>query len=510
MPEPIARPEPAASPPGGRALKAPLLSWLGLSLLVTAPYVLAELRPPPGREFLGAFYYPDDFCQYLSFAEQASRGRFLFVNKFDARPQTGALVNLEWWLAGAMSIPLGGRLTLAWHALRVLSVLGLVFAFWRALAMGGLRGKALVWGLLLVVTGGGMGWLRLLLGQSGGQVPDIVAGIYPWHQMLFNTHFVFGAALLWWSLLLFLDHRRRGGHGLAWTACACALGLSRPYDLAAFGVMAATDVLAHPRASRGGTLCDLLSLARLAPVLAYYLWLFRGSSFGGWGAQSAELPFRALEVLWAVLPAALLVALGLRSGTAGPAELPLARLCAVWGVVLVALVTLSPAPIVKQLATSLGASVLLWAALRCPPGVLPIAALVLSPTSLFLLWRAFHPAPQAFVHEDYAAAADALRASCRPGDVAIAPTDLSLLLAARTPCSVALGHRLLTPRLSAEVADGNRFYAAETSPQWRLDYLARKDASIVLLPAGQGAWLGSSTRYRQMLRLPILEVWQRD
>lgn len=489
---------------------APFVVWLALALIAAVPYLMAELRPPPGSRFLGAFYYPDDFCQYLSFSEQASRGSFLFLNKFDPRPHPAVLVNLEWWLVGILGSLLGGRLALASRLLGLAASLALVLAFWRALGRGGLQRGGRAWGLVLVVTGGGLGWLRLALGQSGFYVPDIVGGMYPWHQMLFNTHFVVGSALLWWTLLLFLEWRRRGGSGLAWTLCGWALGLSRPYDLPVFVVVASADLVLHRGPpSRRSVASDMLALARLAPVFLYYLWLMGATSFGGWGAQAGELPLHRLEVLWAILPAAGLILAGWTKPP-GTADLPLRRLAGVWVVVLLAIILLwSATPLVKSLGTSLGASALLCAALCCAPRRLPIAVVALCPTSVLLLWRAFHPAPHAFVPEDYVAAAEALSSACRSPDVVIAPSTLSLLLAARTPCHVALGHRLLTPDYRAEVAEGRRLYAEQTAPAWRLEYLLRRDAEFILLPAGREAWLGADPPYRTILRRPSLEAWQR-
>jgi hypothetical protein len=71
-----------------------------VALLLAAPWVRARRSPPPGRAFSGAFLYQDDHRQYLSFVEQAARGEWLFVNKFDPQPQRPFLFNAGWWAAG--------------------------------------------------------------------------------------------------------------------------------------------------------------------------------------------------------------------------------------------------------------------------------------------------------------------------------------------------------------------------------------------------------------------------
>ena len=503
-----AEPSPAEAPPARDAI--PYLVWLGLTVLVSAPLLSAWWNPPLGHSFLGTLFYPDDFGQYLSFAEQAGRGAFAFINKFDPRPQTPSLVNLEWWLTGVLAIPLGGRLALAWHVLRLSAALALVLAFWRALGQQGPEQRR-TWGLLLVLSGGGLGWLRIAQGAPPFRVPDVLTGLYPAQQVLSNTHFVVGAALLWWTVLLFVDYRCHEGRGVAWTACAYALALSRPYELAAFLVMAVADILLHPRPGAGplaGRVRALLPLARLAPIGAYYGWLVTAGSFAGWGTQTGDLPIERLDLLWAVLPALLLVLASLHAPNPRTEKaVPLERLCAIWALGFLTAVMLWPAAPMRQLSTSLGASLLLLVAARLPPRWLPAAVLALCPTSAVLLWRAFHPPPAIFVRDDYAAAVETLRTGCQPRDVAIAPADLSLLIAMRTACNVVLGHRLLVS--PSEVAEAQRFYLGPADPQWRLDYLRRKDAAFVFLPAGRGPWLDREPPYKPVMATPIFELWRR-
>jgi hypothetical protein len=113
------------------------------------------------------------------------------------------------------------------------------------------------------------------------------------------------------------------------------------------------------------------------------------------------------------------------------------------------------------------------------------------------------------VARDSLAVTTVLQTACAPGQVAIAPTDLSLAVAALTPCHVALGHRLLTPRFQESVAEGNRFYDTGTPLEWRLVYLDRTRAEFVALPAGHSDWLGPSPPFERILERPSLELWQR-
>ena len=57
-----------------------LVFLLVLAITLT-PYVVATVHPPAGSAFVGAFYYGDDFYNYLSYAQQAEDGAFLFQNR---------------------------------------------------------------------------------------------------------------------------------------------------------------------------------------------------------------------------------------------------------------------------------------------------------------------------------------------------------------------------------------------------------------------------------------------
>jgi hypothetical protein len=152
--------------------------------------------------------------------------------------------------------------------------------------------------------------------------------------------------------------------------------------------------------------------------------------------------------------------------------------------------------------------VALLAALVTPARVLPTAALLLSPTSAFLLWRVFHPYPDWYMPRDYARAVAVLHDACADGDVALAPSDLSLMIAGLTPCRVALGHRGLTPAWPAAVAAGTRFYDRATPAPWRTAYVDSIGADFILLPAGGGPMLGGDPRFTAREGLPLLEIWQ--
>ena len=84
------------------------------------------------------------------------------------------------------------------------------------------------------------------------------------------------------------------------------------------------------------------------------------------------------------------------------------------------------------------------------------------------------------------------------------------MIAGLTPCSVAFGHRTLTPRFQERLREGDRFYhdPAVTAP-WRRAYLDAVGARFVALPRGGGPMLGPEPPFRPILANAGLEVWER-
>jgi hypothetical protein len=476
-----------------------------VAILLATPWLRARRNPPPGRAFSGAFLYQDDHRQYLSFVEQAARGEWLFVNKFDPQPQRPFLLNLGWWAAGRAAALSRSSLDVAWFAWGLAASALLVLGVRRLLGQNGLTGAARDWGTLLVLLGGGLGWARLAGGAAWAQVADLTFGFYPWLQMLAGAHGTLGTALLVWALALHVEWRRSGAARWRWVLVASALGLCRPFDFAAFVLVAAAASL--PAHLRGRRDTSWMHLAWLAPVLFYDGLAFAlHPSFASWSGSQNAVPLPGVAALsWALGPAFVLAAVALARGTIEPA---LRATVGAWIVVATAFL-FSGLSFASQFASSLGTALLLAVALGAGGRWLPALALALSPTSLVLYWRLLHPAPEWFPPRDYLAAAQELAADCRPGDVLFAPSEPSLFVAALTPCHTAFGHRVLTPRFGQRAAESEVFYAEGTTAPWRGRYLAGLGARYVMIPAGRGQWL-DATGFVPRWRFAAFEVWERS
>src|SRR5262249_40345967 len=153
---------------------------LVLAITVT-PFAVAALDPPPGQAFIGTFHYGDDYYNYLSYAQQAEDGAFLFQNKVLLQEHPGALINLEWWLVGRLSRLLGGgRLLLSYRLFAAVAALGFLLVADRWLRRLGLGQAHRRPALLLLATGGGLGGVLFpFTSRDFKNCLDLYGGLFP-------------------------------------------------------------------------------------------------------------------------------------------------------------------------------------------------------------------------------------------------------------------------------------------------------------------------------------------
>jgi len=500
-----------------RIVRLALVGGLGWAALGLWPYAQGALLPPAGRRSSGFFFYQNDQYLYLSFAEQAMRGAFVFENKFDLRPHEPFLINLGWWLVGRLGAVFGGTVV-GMHVLGAAATVLLAYAVSALLHRGGCSRPG--WGLALYATGGGLGVLRLVQGAPFDSVVDLTTGIFPTAVKLLGVaHNVLGSALWLLSLLWHVEWRAGQRRRSWWLLSAAALGLVRPYDLALLALSAGGLLLRD--LVRGLPLRAVVARGAewlwLTPVFLYlFLAFVAHPSFSLFsGAQHGIVLPSASAFAAALLPAAALAGWGLlrpaasSEGSPAPSlvgrELRAALLFVVGGV---GLVLLLPIPFAFEFVGALGAALLLLVALGVPPGWLPAAALGLCPTTLVLLWRLLNPQPEWFPPRDLMEVNAFLRRECRPGQRVVAPESLAVLVAGTGPCRAVLGHRVLTPEVERRVDEAERFYSTQTSPLWRRTYLRQVGADWVVVAPGRRAALGLEASAAPAFSTRGLEVWR--
>ncbi len=472
------------------------------SLLVLAttlaPYALAVLRPPAGMAFIGTFFYGDDFLNYLSYAQQAEDGAFLFQNRVLLDEHPPALVNLEWWLVGRLSRLLGGRPLVSYRLFAVLAALGFLLATDSWLRRLGVSGTHRLPALVLVATGGGLGGILFTFtNRELEHCLDIYAGLFPFLGLLTNPHFTAGTALLLLALRLFETAETARTRVVA-VATATALALVRPYDLVVLVAAHTGSVLVRERPR--SWIVALLPLGGLLPVVAYLYWLFyRNPAFAFYARTPYVFPPLA-DFAWALAPATLLAIPGVLRSV--PDETHRARVPLVaWALFGLFLVLLRPVHFSLQFLVGLGTPLLALVALGVaarPPRVTLLLAGLLSTSSIALLFYVSRPSPDWFVPREEMGVVRALRATCRGGDVVFAPPSIGLLAYGLSPCRAFVSHGI-DPRYDEKLDELRRF--AELAPEGRAALLDGYRITHLVLPGDAGpqpvAWLGSDSAFRR-------------
>jgi hypothetical protein len=481
---------------GERARSAGLV-FLLLAAVSGALLLHAALFPPRGTVFVGTFYYVDDFYNYLSYVEQAERGELVFRNKLVDPSLPPSLVNLEWLAVGWLSALLGGRPLLAYRLFGLAALAALVLGVDRWLARSGLPASRRLAGLLLVFTGAGPGGALLAAGWlPGARAIDVRTGAFPFVEAIANPHFVAGTALLVAALGAFASGRAWLGAGLG-----TVLGLVRPYDAALLaGIEGLSAVLAAPAREWPRRLAPV---ATLGLVLGYNAWLLLGSR----NARSIVAPYAAAapsraDVALALGPAALLALAALRAGGGDGAGHRL-RL-ALWASLALLIVLLRPVSFSLQFIVGVGVPLLSLAALglaRLPRGVLEASVPLMATTAAAVVWLCTLPSPGRHVQAQRYRVALALRETCRPGEVVVAPEDVGLYGGGLSPCWPYVSHAA-APDYQARAAVVGRLYG-EASPEERAALLEEAGAALVVLPPRlPPGWLGPATPFRPLPSAP--------
>jgi hypothetical protein len=481
-------------PPGSPARRdARAATWIAIVLcaIAAAPYLHAALDPPPGRAFAGTFHWIDDFSNYVSYAQQAETGRFVFEDKLAPRPQPAALVNLEWWVVGRLSALLRGRPFLAYRVFAVGATVALVFAVFAWLRGLGVPETHRPAATVLVCTAGGLGGLLFeLTDRTVLRGPDLAIGFLPFLAVLAQPHWTASLALLLWALWWAWRARRPAEHAAA-LALGTALALVRPYDVALLLAVRVVAVTAGARPAQWPK--RLLPLAGLLPVIAYLAWVFR-RGFGAFSSDAyAAIVLSPADVLWALGPPALglLAGLRLRKAARRAAALHLGA----WTAIGLVMVLVRPVSFSLQLGVGLGAPVLLLSATalaRFRPAVTMLAALALSTSAAVAYRIVWRPDANWFPPAEQRGAALALRDPCRDGGLALAPARIGLDVIAFTSCRSYVSHPA-APGFAARLRETHWFYGA-ADPGARRTWLDSTCVTHLVLPGDAGdaaeGWVG--------------------
>ncbi len=482
-------------------LRPVILAWALLSVLTSAPYLAAALDPPPGRTFVGFFFYPGDMLLTASYVKQAEDGAFLFKNKLYLGEQRASYVNLAWWSVGTISRLVGRNPALAYRLFGLVISFLFLAAVDRWLRRAALPDSHRLPALVLIMTAAGIGGVRFsLLHAPRAACLDFIAGLFPIWELLYDPLLVTGTTLLLWSLEAFTDARDRRG-ALRAGLVVTLLGLVRPYDLAVVAGIRVVSVLATspPR----DWLRRLAPLLGLVPVFLYNVIVLLLNPAFSCFSSAVFRPPAPEPLVWAFAPALWLAASAFwLRGRARPATEVWSNLVA-WIAVGAMVIAAPPANYSIQFLAGMGLACLALAALglqRWKPVVTWAIAALMSTTALacvnFMLKR---PAPW-FVAQERWEAALALRDSCRSGGRLWAPSDIGQLAGALTGCSPVISHFSMSD-YPAKKKLVEAFYQRLDPPE-RSALLDRFHITHLMLPGDAGpqptASLGPDTPFRRV------------
>jgi hypothetical protein len=178
-------------------------------LLISVPYWIGYTSAGTGWRFTGFIFGVEDGNSYIAKMLSGASGNWLFRTPYTAAEQNGFLAFLPYLLLGKLTSSPGQheQLVVLFHMFRGVGGLLLVLATYDFIALfieqPGWRKAALV----VVVLGGGIGWLFFLLfGQGGNRLP---LEFYSPETFGFLTlygipHLAVARALLLWGFLLYL------------------------------------------------------------------------------------------------------------------------------------------------------------------------------------------------------------------------------------------------------------------------------------------------------------------
>jgi len=215
------------------------LVWLAVSVLTTIPYLVANLRTPPGHIFTGVLTAYDDTFTYFAWIRQSADGHLLLRDLFTSEPQPGEFFLPLWNIIGFASRLTGASVVVMFHIARLAAGLVLLIAA-RAVAETVMKSRTRVrYTLWLYAMSGGLGWLVYslrnrndLLGAASAtgsvdlNMPEAIA----FRSVFAQVHFAIGAALLCYSIKLFFT----------------ALAESKPSRAFVAGLLGSLLALVHP------------------------------------------------------------------------------------------------------------------------------------------------------------------------------------------------------------------------------------------------------------------------
>ncbi|HXY60578.1 MAG TPA: hypothetical protein VEH26_03110 [Chthoniobacterales bacterium] len=261
-----------AAPPDPATRQSPLVifRWIWAVLLVvltSAPYLINWASTPVGYHYTWILPpYPEDSFGYMSWAQQAANGAWLFKIKYTALPHAPFLFHplflISGWFSALFSVPIG----IVFWILKAIGVTSFLIVFYRYLDYLRLNAAQSVVASVLVGLSSGFGAFFVWYGNSHlALMPaDLwMPEVSTFWSLLWNPLFPFSLVLMLLSIF-WLDRGTQDRH---------------PSDLWKSGLATGVMVLLHPySAPLLFTLAVFIAVAREKVKAAGYLLRYFAAS----------------------------------------------------------------------------------------------------------------------------------------------------------------------------------------------------------------------------------------
>lgn len=168
--------------------------FLVIMLLISVPYIVGFQVSSSQQQFGGFLINPIDGHSYLAKMQQGFNGEWKFKLPYTAEPGEGAYLFLFYLGLGHLGRIVNVPLIYVFHAARLLSAAWLILVVYKMMRALFEDQKALKTGLVLALTGSGIGWLAI---TTGAFTSDFwVAEAYPFLSMYTNPHFILGLGIM--------------------------------------------------------------------------------------------------------------------------------------------------------------------------------------------------------------------------------------------------------------------------------------------------------------------------
>ncbi|PWH12583.1 MAG: hypothetical protein DDG60_12400 [Anaerolineae bacterium] len=497
-----------------------VLFALLVSILISAPYLVAIGSQTEAWRFGGVLVGAEDLNSYFAKMNQGAHGAWLFTSPYTAQAQSGIPLYLFYLLLGKLSGPDFANRVLTFHLARVVCGIAFLLLAYRFMAEFLSDSTSRKLALFLVTFGGGLGWLVVFFPTARGSAsfesslpleffsPEAFSLL-----MLFSLpHLLLARSLLICSLLAYLKQRP------VWAGLVLGVGVFIQPAIApiVWGVLGMATLLemiqTRPTTLRQvwAAIRSLLVVGVISlPPFLYFFWLI--------AVQKQHSQYLPTPPVWQyALAFGLYAPFALRGWKSLWHTRPeLARWLSAW-VLLLPILFMLPLGVNRRLVEGFYLPLVAVTVLgfNVQPGLwlrrlrLFIIALLVLSSSLFMMGAfrsAALPAEPAFLPQDKLSAFAWLNSNAPPGAVVFSSFATGNQIPAYTHLLAYAGHAIETPNSAEKHAVILAFFNSQTHLTERLALLTQNNIRFLFYgpeeqQLGQfnpSTWPALKERFRQ-------------